>query len=434
MRITSKASSHPLLLAIIAWSSFALSQNNDQPILSLSKDESFHFEILVPLGEAIYGGADIAPVLGAAENITAGNFSSFHEIFYKLANATKAQAEDAANAADPVNVRETWFSAATYFRRADFYLHGNWDNPLINSLWDEQINAFDNAISALPVPGKRLQIPADTFTVEAIWYAASADNSTKRPTLIMCNGYDGAQEDLYHTLVVPALARGWNALTFEGPGHPTVRRRQNLGFIPDWERVVTPVVDYLLTQQADNVDTDRLALFGYSFGGYLAARAAAFEPRLSAVLLDGGIWNTYQAYIQYLPAAALALLDSGDKVAFDKALFASVQAPGTSSQVRWGLDQGLWSFKTHSPYDFFQMTKAYAVKDFIHNIDIPVWIADGVYEGFFQGQSAQVKDALGENATLHVFTGPAGYHCQVGALQELARVLFAWLNKTLGSV
>ena len=53
--------------------------------------------------------------------------------------------------------------------------------------------------------------------------------------------------------------------------------------------MVTPVVDYLLTQQAYYVDADRLALFGYSFGGYLVARAAAFEPRLSALLLDGGI-------------------------------------------------------------------------------------------------------------------------------------------------
>ncbi|KAK3615550.1 hypothetical protein LTR56_026522 [Elasticomyces elasticus] len=411
MKLISTSSALELFLAAITFSAFARSESNDQPILSLSQDESFHFELLVPLGEAIYGGADVAPVLGAAENITVGNFSSFHEVFYTLAKATKAQAEDPANAYDPLNVRETWFATATYFRRADFYLHGDWDNPLINSLWDEQLNAFDHAISALPNPGKRLQIPADTFAVEAIWYPAT-NESSKRPTLIMCNGYDGAQEDLFHTLVVPALARGWNALTFEGPGHPTVRRRQNLGFIPDWERVVTPVVDYLLAQQADNVDADRLALFGYSFGGYLAARAAAFEPRLSAVLLDGGIWDTYQAYIQYLPATAIALLDSGDKLAFDKALFAAVQAPETSSQVRWGLDQGLWSFKTHSPYDFFQMTKAYAVKDFVHDIAIPVWIADGVYEGFFQGQSAQVKDALGPNATLHVFTGPAGYHCQ----------------------
>ena len=34
-------------------------------------------------------------------------------------------------------------------------------------------------------------------------------------------------------------------------------------------------------------------------GGYLAARVAAFEPRLSAVVLIDGVWDNYAAYIIY---------------------------------------------------------------------------------------------------------------------------------------
>ena len=63
---------------------------------------------------------------------------------------------------------------------------------------------------------------------------------------------------------------------------------------------------------------------------------------------------------------------------------------------------------------------------------MPVFVGDAEYEVFFQGQSAQVKDAIGDNATLHDFTGAAGYHCQTGAGQELTRTMFAWLHKTLG--
>ena len=122
-------------------------------------------------------------------------------------------------------------------------------------------------MASLPIPGQRVNITTDGFYIPAIWYPVSTDNCTQRPTLILGNGYDGSQEDLYHTFVVPALARGWNCITYEGPGHPSVRRFQNLGFIPEWERVVTPVVDYLLNEHAEEVDTDRLALVGYSFGG-----------------------------------------------------------------------------------------------------------------------------------------------------------------------
>jgi alpha/beta superfamily hydrolase len=402
----------------------------DDPILLLSKDESFHFQLLDTLGVAIYSGSDIGPVLKAARDIVPGDFDSFSEVFHNLANETKAQAEDVALAYDPVNVRDVWFSAATYFRRADFYLHTNPDNPLINSLWDEQLAAFNKGLAALPIPGKRIQIPADNFTVEAIWYTPSL-YKCKRPTLILSNGYDGSQEDLYHTIVVPILARGWNALTYEGPGQPTVRRKQNIGFIHDWERALTPVVDWLFDEHSDVVDQDRLALFGYSFGGYLAARAAAFEPRVSAVVLSGGIWSTFDSFAAMLPSELLDLFKAGEKEAFDEQIQAVRGLPDISSSLKWGIDQGLWSFNFRSPFDFLESTKLYTIKDIVHQIKVPVWIGDGEADHFFAGQGQLVKEALGDQATLHIFRESAGYHCQVGALQELTRTVFAWLNKTL---
>ncbi|PVI05805.1 hypothetical protein DM02DRAFT_684252, partial [Periconia macrospinosa] len=190
------------------------------PIYILSTDEPFHFELLVPLGESIYGGADIGPILRTAKNITPGDFDSFSTAFFNLANYKKSQAEDPALAYNPVNVRESWFAASTYFCRADFYLHVNWDDPRINIYWGEQISAFDKAIAALPIPGHRVKTSTSDFDIEAIWFPASTDSNTNRPTLILGNGYDGAQEGLYHTVAVPGLARGWNVITYEGPGHP----------------------------------------------------------------------------------------------------------------------------------------------------------------------------------------------------------------------
>jgi dienelactone hydrolase len=416
----------------LTMTSYAQNETNQDPTLPLSADDNFSFQLLAALALAPYSGADISPVLNAAVNIDPGNFTSFSDTFYALAKSTKAAALDPENSYDAINVRDTWFAAATYFRMADFYLHGNWNNPLINTLWDEQLNAFDSAIAALPVPGQRIQIPADNFTVEAIWYSPAQDR-TRRPTLIVGNGYDGSQEDLYSTIVVPALARGWNCITYEGPGQPTVRRRQNLGFIPDWERVVTPVVDYLLTEKQESVDCESLVLFGFSFGGYLAARAAAFEPRLSAVVLDGGVYDTYEAFASQLPTAALDLFHSGNKTAFDALITSAANSEDTPTTLRWGVQQGTWAFKTHSPYDFLTTTKQYSLERVIDKISAPVFIADAEFESFFRGQSGKVKDALGQQATYHLFKGAAGYHCQLGAFEELNRVMFGWLHKTLGS-
>lgn len=240
--------------------------------------------------------------------------------------------------------------------------------------------------------------------------------------------------DLYHTIVVPALARGYNVLTYEGPGHPTVRRRQSLGFIPDWERVVTPLVDYLLNDQAKVIDPRRLALFGYSFGCYLNARAAAFEPRLAAVLLDGGVWSAYESFTSSLPPVLVALLESGNKTGFDDFVKAALQAPDAPASLRRGIEQGLWSLKidSESPYELFRASKDYTLEDVSDKIKMPVCVASAELDTFFLGQAQKVANALGKKATYHQFKGTAGYHCQVGALQELTREMFAWLNATLG--
>ncbi|KIV88553.1 hypothetical protein PV10_08226 [Exophiala mesophila] len=401
-------------------------QPDDHPILLLSEDESFHYELLLPFGNAIYGGADVNTLLSAAKRIKPGDFDSFSEVFYDLGNSTKLQAEDPENAYDPVNVRDTWFSAANYFRRADFYIHGDWENPLIDLLWKEQRSAFDKGLSSLTHPAHRVQIPA----AENFWYAPS-DEVIPRPTMVLCNGYDGAQEDMYHTIVVPALARGWNAITYEGPGQPTVRREQNIGFIHNWEAAVNPVVDYVLSEKRDVVDSDRLVLYGHSLGGYLAARAAAFEPRAAAVVLNGGIFNVFDSFAGQLPPDARALLDTGAQEAFDEGISALLTQPNLPSGLRWGIEHGLWAFNTRSGFEFFQKARAFDMEGVVNQIQMPVLTVDAEFEQFFAGQSELLAEALGEVATFHLFDGEAGYHCQAGALQELNRFVFAWLHKTL---
>ena len=402
-------------------------------MLLLSNDSTMNFDLLTPLGQAITGGADIGPILAAAKAIQPGNMTSFSDVFYKLANDTKAQAEDPDNASDPINVRETWFSASGYFRKADNYLHGNWSNPLINSLWDEQTKAFDKGIAALPISGKRIRIPATkgNFTIEAIWYSAS-DKHEKLPTLVIGNGFDAAQEDSYHNFVAPALARGWNCITYEGPGQPTVRRNQGLAFIPDWEKVATPVVDWVLSKKKHVVDESRLVLVGNSLGGYLAARAAAFEPRFTAAVFIDGVWDNYVAYRRELSPEILAIYEAGNFTQFDKVIISARESGKLSTGAAWGIDQGLWAFKTHSPSEFFNQIKKFNVESFIDKIKIPVFVGDAELESSYVGQPKQVADALGDLATLHTFKGVAGFHCQTGAGQELSRAIHAWLNKTLG--
>lgn len=51
-------------------------------------------------------------------------------------------------------------------------------------------------------------------------------SSNNSPTLLVHEGFDSILEELYAYAAAPALERGYNCLTFEGPGQGEVIRKQ----------------------------------------------------------------------------------------------------------------------------------------------------------------------------------------------------------------
>lgn len=307
-------------------------------------------------------------------------------------------------------------------------MHGRPDDPRINTFWDEQTAAFDKAISLLPRPGRRVSLKADGFDVLATFYAASDE---KAPVMILGNEYDGAQEEMLHVCGFAALERGYHVITYEGPGQPTVRRQQGLGFIPDWEKVVTPLVDYLET--FPQVDMKRLGLLGYSMGGYLALRASAFEHRLAAFVAIDGVYNVFEAYYALLPPPWRRLFDSdqqADHQKMDEMVLASLKDRKAPSKVRWGIEQGLWSFNVSSPWQWLHQTKAFAMEGIAEKVKCHAWIGDAAEDLFFLGQPLKIHEVLGEKSTLRRFTAADGasnhFHC--GSSVLINQVVFDWFD------
>ena len=185
----------------------------------MSSDGTFHFNLLRWLGTAPYRGVDVAEMLDVADRIAAGDFESWHDEFLALAQQVEAEGS-ATRRASPITVRDRAFRAASYYRAADFFLHGTPSDPRIASTWVSATAQFNQAIAQLTPAGERLTIQADGFTIPAIFYRAGADR-LPRPTILMFNGFDGSQEEMLHISGFAALERGFNVLTFEGPGQPT---------------------------------------------------------------------------------------------------------------------------------------------------------------------------------------------------------------------
>lgn len=382
------------------------------------------------MGAARYGGADAAEVLGVLGKLETGDFESWYRAWVALAERVEKSAEGAST--QPVSRRDALFRAATYYRSADFFLHGNADDPRIDSLWKKQRACFDEAIALLPIPGERLTLRADGFDVPAIFYRAALDGKP-RPTVIVCSGFDGSQEELMHTCGFAALERGYNVLTYEGPGQPSVRRDQKLGFIHDWERVLTPVVDYALTHP--DVDGKKLVSIGLSMGGYLAARAAAFEHRLAATVLIDGVAEMFSTFAAGLPHELLRMLD--DPASRDKfdAIMAGLPAP-TDMKLRWAKEHSVWSFNTQSAWELLNGARRMSMAGLGDKVQHPVLVCDASRDHFFGNQPAKLLELLGAKGTACVFEDDelgAAEHCHVGASVEMNRRVFDWLTGVLKS-
>ncbi|KAH6884593.1 Alpha/Beta hydrolase protein [Thelonectria olida] len=401
-------------------------------MFALHQDASLNFEILRNLAVARYGGSDVNELLQVAGRVDSKNLETFYDAFVSLAERVDSQGQAIDSARHPVSARDAFFRAATYYRAADFYLHGNPSDPRINTLWEKQQVAFDKALALMDIPGQRVTLKADGFEVPAIYYAASKDSSVPRPTVIAGSGYDGGQEELLHNVGFAALERGYNFITYEGPGQPLVRRNQNLGFIAEWEKVVTPVVDYLSTRS--DVDSSKIALIGISMAGYLAVRAAAFEHRLACVMAIDGVYSVYEAYRNAMTGPMRDVLDSGDREKLDEMVRQTLKAD-IPIVLRWGIEQGLWSFNTDSASVWMDGTRKMTLDGLTDKIQCPVWVGEAEVDQFFLGQPEKVRDALGDRATYVALTSSdsAENHCHVGAQVLVNQLIFDWFDDVIDS-
>jgi hypothetical protein len=99
----------------------------------------------VVLALSSYGGADVGEVLDMASEIQPGDFEPFSAISNSRAERILSRAKQLTN---PISIQNAMSRASIYFRAADFFLHGNWEDPRIMSLKDKQTECFDQAISA----------------------------------------------------------------------------------------------------------------------------------------------------------------------------------------------------------------------------------------------------------------------------------------------
>lgn len=409
-----------LALALVSAPAFAVKVHFADPQLD--------FQLLRVLGTAPSGGADVAECLTAASKVKEGDSESWYAAWASQARRLEAHATAFLDSGQPRSAGEALWRAGNYWRTAEFYLHENPADPRILEGWRASRECFVRGARLQGAPITLVRIPYESTTLPA--YFCTPDRSgRKRPLLIIQTGFDGTAEELYFTTAYAALAWGYNCLLFEGPGQGEMIRVQKIPFRPDWEKVVTPVVDWAVKRR--EVDRRRIALMGVSFGGYLAPRAAAFEPRLAALIANGGVLDMYANCTRRCPADIERILDDPAAAAeFDEGVREMMRRDvGTN----WAMSHGMWVFGVSSPSAWLRALRPYRLQDVIGRIRCPTLVMDSENDEDMPGQARRFYDALTCPREYMLFRAEDGAdeHCQVGAYILANERLLAWLDKVL---
>ena len=390
-------------------------------------DPQFDFQALRLLGSAASGDAEAGEVLSTAARIASGDFGSWTAQWLATARRVHRAADGCRERGHVVSAREAYLRAANYYRAAEFYLHGDPADPRIRQLSREARSCFRTALALFQRDAEALAIPYEGTTLPGYYYPAGG-TAGRAATLIVHTGFDGTQEELRATALA-ANARGMHCVTFEGPGQGAVIREQGLPFRADWEAVVTPVLDHVLT--LPGVDPDRIALLGLSFGGHLAPRAAAFEHRLAACIANGGILDFMANNLPpgMTRQAAVAWIREQPQAADQ--LIRDLMSENTDT--RWAVQNGMFTFGAPSPGAWFLAALDYTLQGIAQQIRCPTLVIDTEAERAFKGQAKALYDTLTCEKTFLLFTAEEGAedHCQVGSPLLSAQRTFDWLEETL---
>lgn len=365
----------------------------------------YSFQFMRALGAAQEGASLISECFLAGARIIPGDDESWYREWCRFGDVNRARADEAIAAGHVQTARMNWLRAANYYRSAEFFL--DHDDVRRLQLLDKIEACSKEYLARLEPAGEVVKVPyGEQGDYMDAYFIRSPYAPEKAPVVICFGGLDEFKDELLHEMPKHALPRGLSLLLVDLPGQGATLRRRKLLARVDTEVPVAGCVDWL--QARADVDPDRIALYGASFGAYFAPRAAAFEHRLKALAADGVSWDLHRT-----------LIERGfteDRIAV--------------RHLKWVL--GAETFA-----EVAEKTKPFRLADVQKYIRCPYLIVEGEcdFVGFeYALESYEYSKRHGLDVTFKVFTAEdtGASHCQVDNPTLGQEYICDWLADQLG--
>ncbi len=382
-------------------------------------------QLLWYLSHTGQGMSDIGECLDTANRIDAADLNSWPKEWLKTAERVRKMAENGLAKDHKRSAGHAYMRAANYYRAALIH-HAEPKDPGVVLTARQSVTCFNKALELLSIPARPVRIPYEGTTLPGYFFPSPVARG-EAPVLIVHQGRDAWPEEAMW-VADGAIERGYHCLLFHGPGQGMAIREQGLTFRPDWEQVVTPVVDLAL--KLPGVEPEGIILMGLSMGGALAPRAAAFEKRIKICIANPGVLNWAEAIYEHFEGYGLLKLLKVDPRAFNNATEALMKAWPTA---RWWFKDAAWKHGATSPAALMTKLKDFNNEGIVDQITCQILIMDGTAEEFTRGQAQKLYEALNSPKEYMLFTeeDTGLVHCQTGALSVASQRMFDWLDENI---
>jgi hypothetical protein len=370
---------------------------------------------------AYVGAADLGEAIATAQRVDPGDYAAWYVEWDKAAATAKKAADRAEHMGLSTLAGHAYLRAAEYRRQSYFFLRHDLTDIRVQEAYRGQRALFQRSMPLLNIAAEPIAIPFETVPLTGYVFRPRGDDHQPRPTVLFPGGFDGTCEEMFKYGAHDALAQGWNAVTWDGPGQGGLLIESGVTMRPDFESVLAPVVEWALRQPY--VSTDALGLVGRSLGGYLGPRGVSREHRISALVADPGQYDFTSRFIDMFSE------EDWEKVqAADPGMDSQLDGFLTGDRNREFYGSRMAAMGARSFGHWLRLLGSYTLEGYVRDISCPTLVTEG--EGDFASQSRKLFDALTCEKKFHGFSiaEGAGGHCEGLGQLVWQEVVFSWLS------
>ena len=325
------------------------------------------------------------------------------EEWSKEADRVAKIGDEADAAGNAITAGNQYMRAGNYYYSAERFVPPGEEKLAV---YRKALRSYQGAMARLHPDIERVEVPYESQSLPA-WFVKGRGLG-KRPTVVLFDGMDNAKEMSVIFAGLDFAKRGINTLAIDGPGQSESLRLHSIPTRHDYEAAGIPAYDYVASRP--DVDPKRIAVMGYSFGGYHAPRICAFDKRYAACICFGAMhWNIYDFVAGHTPT-------DPRKTSASTFQFRWVAgAPDNETALEWA--------------------KKFTLEGVADKVECPILILHGENDRVVPlSEAKKLYERVGsKNKTLKIFTEAEGgaEHCQVDNRQLGVDFIGDWLMKSM---